>query len=384
MSVNERYSFLRDMQPIPTDNAAAEVRYSPLRHIVVARLKEFIREPEALFWVYGFPIVMTVALGVAFRNQKVEQSVVDVVAGPQAAATEQALLAPAAQERFKAAVFSEEQARLRLRTGKTDLVVAAAKPPAAEGAESTLAEPRYEFFFDPTRPQSMLARSAVDDALQRAAGREDRAVVTPVPVEEAGSRYIDFLVPGLLGMSLMGGGLWGVGFITVDLRIRKLLKRFLATPMKKSHFLAGIMISRLAFMVPEVLVLLVFARYAFGVVNHGSIFAVCVLVLLGAFTFSGVGLLVASRARTLEAVSGLMNLVMLPMWILSGIFFSSERFPEAAQPFIKALPLTPLIEALRAVMLEGASLASQAVRLVILLAWGLVTFVLALKIFRWN
>src|SRR5262249_44023984 len=175
---------------------------------------------------------------------------------------------------------------------------------------------------------------------------------------------------GLLGMSLMGGGLWGVGFAIVDMRIRKVLKRFLATPMRKSDFLLALMVSRMILLAPEVFVLLVFSRLAFGVVIQGSLLAMAVLILLGAVTFAGIGLLVASRAKTLEAVSGLMNLVMLPMWVLSGIFFSPERFPAAAQPFIQALPLTPLIDALRAVSLEGAGLASQWRGLAILAAGG--------------
>jgi ABC-type multidrug transport system permease subunit len=210
------------------------------------------------------------------------------------------------------------------------------------------------------------------------------AHVTEHEFNEPGGRYIDFLVPGLLGMSLMGGGLWGVGFVTVDMRIRKLLKRFVATPMRRSDFLAGVMISRLLFMVPEVLVLLVFARLAFGVVIYGSLLSVLVLILTGAATFAGLGLLIASRARTLEAVSGLMNLVMLPMWLLSGIFFSSERFPGVAQPLIRALPLTALNDSLRAVMQEGATLASQLPQLGILAAWAVVTFALALRWFRWT
>ena len=109
-------------------------------------------------------------------------------------------------------------------------------------------------------------------------------------------------------------------------------------------------------MVPEVLFLLGFSRVAFGVVNHGSIFAVAVLIiLLGAVMFAGIGLLIACRANTIEAVSGLMNLVQLPMWIASGVFFSSERFPDAVQPLIRALPLTAVINSLRSVMLEGAA-----------------------------
>ena len=230
----------------------------------------------------------------------------------------------------------------------------------------------------------MLARNAVDDQLQRAAGRSDVADVKIVEVEEPGGRYIDFLVPGLLGMSLMGGGLWGVGFVTVDMRVRKLLKRFLATPMKKRDFMLGIMISRMLFMVPEVLALLVFARYVFGVVNHGSVLAVTLLILLGATMFSGIGLLIASRAKTIEAISGIMNLIMVPMWIFSGIFFSPERFPAALQPLVQALPLTPLISTLRAVMQEGKSLAELATPIGVMGAWAAVSFVLALKWFRWR
>lgn len=344
--------------------------YWPLGQLILARLREFYREPEAVFWVYGFPILLVVGLGIAFRNQPVEQVTVDVEAGPTAEAIVKAL---SAEDKFKARLVTLEEARLHLRTGRTDLVVRG----------KTSEAPTYEYAYDPTRPPSVLAHNAVDDALQRAAGRKDPVPVTVQAFEEPGGRYIDFLVPGLLGMSLMGGGLWGVGFVTVDMRIRKLLKRFLATPMRKSDFLAGVMVSRLMFMVPEVLVLLIFAWLVFGVVIYGSLLAVVLLILLGAVTFSGLGLLVASRAKTVEAVSGLMNLVMLPMWLLSGIFFSSERFPAAAQPFIKLLPLTALNDALRAVMQEGATLASQWQEIGLLTAWAVVTFALALKLFRW-
>jgi ABC-type multidrug transport system permease subunit len=345
--------------------------YSPLRQLVIARLIEFFREPEALFWVYGFPILMVIALGIAFRNKPVEQVTVDVVLGSEA---ERVVSQLGQTPRFVAAAYSEPESRQRLRTGKTDLVVEIA----------TSSPGTFVYHFDPTRPQSVLARDAVDDALQRAAGRKDVLATKDETQTEPGGRYIDFLIPGLLGMSLMGGGLWGVGFVTVDLRIRKLLKRFLATPMKKRDFLLGIMLSRMVFMVPEVLLLLLFAWLAFGVVIQGSLWAVAFLVVLGAVSFSGIGMLVASRAKTIEAVSGLMNLVMVPMWIFSGIFFSSERFPEAAQPYILALPLTPLIRSLRAVMLEGATLWSQAGMIAILMAYAVVSFALAVRWFRWN
>jgi ABC-type multidrug transport system permease subunit len=358
------------------NDATEPRRYWPLWELTLARLRGFYREPEALFWVYGFPILMVIALGIAFRNKPVERITVDVQEPADGTSTgaEFVRTALAGDERFVVRFNDAETCRVRLRTGKTELVVV----PPANG------ETGYRYTFDPTRPESLLARNKVDDALQRAAGRKDVLPVADQELNEPGGRYIDFLVPGLLGMSLMGGGLWGVGFATVDLRIRKVLKRFLATPMRKSDFLASVLLSRLLFMITEMVVLIVFVRLAFGVVIRGSPLAVAALILVGALTFSGIGLLVASRARTLEAVSGLMNLVMLPMWVLSGIFFSSERFPEAAQPFIKALPLTPLIDALRAVSLEGASLASQWLELSILAAWGVGSFALALRWFRWT
>jgi ABC-type multidrug transport system permease subunit len=351
--------------PKPARSAA------PLWNLVVARLREFYREPEAVFWVYGFPIVMIVALGIAFRSQTVATHAVDIQAGPHAARLQEEL---SKQEKFKVEIHDAETCRVRLRRGKSALTVVVQEGP----------KPTYEYWCSPTSPEGLLVRKLVDDVLQQDAGRKDPLPVKLEELNEPGGRYIDFLVPGLLGMSLMGGGLFGVGFVTVDMRIRKLLKRFLATPMKKRDFLAGLMISRLFFMIPEVLVVLVFAWLAFGVYIYGSLLAVVVLIFVGAFCFAGVGLLVGSRVRTLEAASGLLNLVMMPMWLFSGVFFSSERFPDVVQPFVQALPLTPLNNALRAVMLEGASLASQLPAIGILAAWGIVSFALALRWFRWS
>ena len=336
----------------------------------MARLREFCREPAAIFWVYVFPLIMVVALGVAFRNRPLERFEVAVEAERASGDSRHGELAK--DERFKVRVADAAAVRRELRTGKADLVIVA------------LPAGGYEYLYDPTRPGSLLARDAANDVLQRSAGRRDAVETHNREFVEPGGRYIDFLVPGLLGMGLMGGGLWGVGFAIVDMRIRKLLKRYLATPMRRGDFLAGIMLSRLVFTVPEVAILLLFAHLFFGVVNHGSYLTVGLLILLGAFQFAGIGLLVASRAETLETVSGLMNLVMLPMWIASGIFFSVDRFPQAVQPAIQALPLTPLIDALRRVMLEGAGLASISLQLALIAAWGVITFALALRWFRWT
>jgi len=353
------------------NQAATSRRYSPLWELVLARLREFYREPEAVFWVYGFPILMVIALGIAFRNKPVEQIPVDVQDGPQAAEVKQLLEMDA---RLLVRVQDEATCLRRWQSGKTDAVVIPLSGPG----------PRYRLLHDTTRLESQLARSLVNERLAQPTTPAESALVSEVEQQEPGSRYVDFLVPGLLGMSLMGGGLWGVGFVIVDMRIRKLLKRLLATPMKRGEFLAAIMISRLCFMVPEVLIMLGFTWLTFGVVIRGSLLALVFLVFLGAFAFAGIGLLVASRAKTMESVSGLMNLIMLPMWMLSGIFFSYERFPDVALPFIRVLPLTALNDALRAVMLEGQPLAEQGLRLGILTGWGVVSFVLALRWFRWQ
>ncbi len=346
-------------------------RYSPLVNLTVARMREFLREPEAVFWTYVFPLVLVAALGVAFRNRPLDAVRVVVENG---AAAESVRTALSGDSRFRIVVCGEPRGRLELRTGRADvMVVASAGTPA-----------RYEYFYDPTRTESVLARNAVDDALQRKAGRRDAAEASDHPLNEPGGRYVDFLVPGLLGMGLMGGGMWGVGFAVVDMRIRKLLKRYVATPMKRSHFMVALVVSRLLFTLTEVLLLLLFARLVFGVVSQGSYLAIGLLIFLGSLEFSGIGLLVACRAKTIETVSGLMNAAMLPMWIGSGIFFSTERFPAAAQPVLALLPLNPLIHALRTIMLEGASLWSLWADVAIVAAWAGVSIILALRWFRWN
>lgn len=343
----------------------------PVLALTKARLTEFIRRPETLFWVYGFPLIMVAVLGIAFRNRPVEVIDVDLV---EDRASSQIVNALDDDDRIRTHRYTLDECRKRLRTGKTSLMIIA----SGDGLNG------IEYHFDPQRPGSIEARNLVENRLQISAGRNDVIKTTDVEFAEQGGRYVDFLVPGLLGMSLMGGGLWGVGFAIVDMRIRKLLKRFMATPMRRPHFLLAMMLSRLVFMIPQVIILLLFAYMFFGVKVYGSWPAVVFLIFLGAFEFASVGLLVGARAQTLETVSGLMNLIMLPMWTLSGVFFSYQRFPEIVQPFIRWLPLTPIIDALRGVMLDGKPLSAMNYELTIMTVWLIVTFVIALAIFRWN
>lgn len=342
----------------------------PLIELTATRVREFLREREAVFWVFVFPVLMTFALGIAFRNTAPEQTPVAIEATMDAKANETAQLLSGAPE-ITATVMSASEAAQALRSGTVSIVV-------------TPSSDSFEYRFDPTRPESRTARLLVDDVLQRGKGRADVAKVGEEKITEPGARYVDFLVPGLIGMNLMGSGLWGLGFTVVIARTRRILKRFAATPMRRSHYLLSFMLSRLVFLVLEVAAVVIFAWLVFGFTVRGSWLSLTLITILGGFTFSGIGLLIAARPTTIEGVSGLMNFVMLPMWLLSGTFFSSERFPEVLQPFIQALPLTALNNLLRAVMNEGAGLSSNWIPIAILLAWCLVSFVVALKIFKWQ
>ncbi|HKR01009.1 MAG TPA: ABC transporter permease, partial [Pyrinomonadaceae bacterium] len=311
---------------------AREGRLHPLVELTMARVREFLREPEVAFWVFAFPILLVCALGIAFRNTGPEKVLVAVERSDANATASSALFDSLSRSAdITATQLSPEEARQALRSGKVALVV---RPKSeAQGAGQPAS---FDYRFDPTRPESRQARLVVDDALQRAAGRADVVRAGDETFTEPGARYIDFLIPGLLGMNLMGSGLWGVGFTVVNARMRKLLKRFAATPMRRSHYLLSFVLSRLLFLVLEVAVVIAFAWFAFGFTVRGSFLEMTFVLVLGALTFAGIGLLVAARPRTIEGVSGLMNLVMMPMWLLSGTFFSSARFPEFLQPFIKA------------------------------------------------
>ena len=356
----------------PSSKPPRNGRWTGYRRLLIARLLELKREPEVIFWVFGFPVLLALGLGLAFRNKPADTTWVAIVAGPGANDALSLIQGAPRASAIRTAVVPEADAMQGFRLGKYDLVI------VADGKNG------FQYRYDPARPESVLSRAEVDDAVQTAAGRKNPVPTSALATSEPGSRYIDFLIPGLLGMNLMNSGMWGIGFALVDMRQRKLLKRFVGTPMRRSDFLLALTSSRLVLMVIEVVLLLGFGVLAFHMRVLGSIFTILLINTIGAVSFGGLGLLTASRAQKIESVSGLMNLVMMPMWIFSGVFFSSERFPAMLQPFIKLLPLTALNDALRATILQGASLGAQSGRLLVLLLWGGVSFALALRWFRWT
>ncbi len=337
---------------------------SSLFQLTAVRFLLFVREPEAIFWIFVFPILLAVGLGIAFRNRPP-----DVL--PVGATTPQLTQALSAENGLRAATLDQAAGTHALAVG--DILLLANQNSAG-----------VEYKYDDTNPDARIARLLADRAVQAAAGRRDAVRAENELVHETGSRYIDFVVPGLLGMNLMGSAMWGLGFSIVEARQKKLLKRMVASPMPRWQYLAAYILSRLAMLAIEVVVFLGFAWLVFGVPFRGSLWQLGFLCILTSLAFSALGLLVASRAKTMEAVSGLMNLVMLPMWILSGVFFSASRFPAVIQPAVRALPLTAAIDTMRGNMLQGTSLAQMAAPLAILAAWLIVPFAVSLRIFRWR
>jgi ABC-2 type transport system permease protein len=363
-----------DIQTPPEKLATPVVvngRWAGYLAILGARMKELWREPEVIFWVFVFPLLLALGLGIAFRNKPADITSIAVVNNTHAQHVVELLQQSPEKNAIHADVLDESVALDRFRLGQYTLVVT-----ADDGG--------VHYRYDPARPESVLARSQVDDALQAASGRTSPLKAETTQSSEPGARYIDFLIPGLLGMNLMNSGMWGIGFAVVDMRQRKLLKRFVASPMRRTDFLLALGSSRLVLMIIEVALLLGFGVLVFHMKVEGSLLAILFVAALGAVSFGGVGLLTASRAQKIESVSGLINLVMMPMWIFSGVFFSYERFPQIIQPLIKALPLTALNDALRAIILQGASLGSQWLPLGIMAIWGGLSFVIALKWFRWS
>ena len=319
---------------------------SPIVQLTLARFREFIREPEAVFWTFVFPIVVSLALAMAFPSRADSDVLVGLQPGTEADSLRTTLMRSGG---ITIREVRPEDERRALREGVVNVVVVPTDPPT--------------YRFDPAREESRFARAVVDDVLKRAAGRQDPWTAREEPQEVAGSRYIDWFVPGLIGMGLMSNSMWGIGFGIVQARMRKLLKRMIASPMRKSEYLLAQLIARLAFLPAEVLVPLSFAVIAFGMPVNGSAGAIVVTTLVGTLSFGAIGLL---------------------LWILSGVFFSSANFPDAVQPVIHALPLTAQIDALRAIILDGATLADVRGELAVLGIWGVVPFFAALRLFSWR
>lgn len=350
---------------------------SPLLELTRARIVEALRDPTALFWSFGFPIFLVVTLGIAFGGGPKSHNRIGLVCA--APVTENVCAGLKAQLEaeadFEVHPLELAPAKDQLSLGKLDVVLQATHEAAAPGLTTLV------YLFDQNSPEGRTTRLAIRSVLHVPA--EGFAVRDQSHVE-VGRRYVDLLLPGLLALNLMGGGVWGTSFALVDARRRGLLRQFAITPMRRSDYLISYMIARLLFLVFEVIFLLGFGAFAFDTVLRGSWLAIAVMCLLGSFAFTGLGLLISTRTESQEVASGWANAITIPMGLASGVFFDYELFPDFLHPLIRSLPLTALTNGLRGIANQGMGLADTLPQLAILAGWTVVSFVVALRIFRWR
>jgi ABC-type multidrug transport system permease subunit len=358
-----------------------------LRNLVSLQFKEFFREPEIIFWAFVLPIVLAWLLGVAIGSSNGLTRTVGVVESGEAprefwdtwiAGARDALDAAAdataaggrgGGEEISFRVLPRDEAILSLKQGKISLFVE-----RGSGGGSV----RYSF--DARKGEARMTHLLVESALGGGAAATGNAVAA---LEVQGTRYIDYLVPGLLAMDIMSSVLWGIGWVLIEIRIKKLLRRMAATPMHKSMFLFSHFTARLIVNAIEFLALFLFARWYFGVKVQGSVPALVAVFIAGSMAFTGIAIFVSSRTANPRAGNGLINAVTFPMMLLSGIFFSYNHFPEWSIRFVKLLPLTMLADAMRSIFNEGAGFAEVGVPALILAAVGVVFFAAGMKIYKW-
>lgn len=343
-----------------------------LIQLVSLHLKTFFREPGILFWALGFPVVMAWILGIAFSGTKETKASIMMVNATNEASS-----------RLTEKVIGEDiynPSRLKILQGNYNEAITAMR----RGEIELFIELRKDsmvFHYDPMDPDAakvylMLEREFSKNEIVRRKSKVEPLVTT-------GNRYIDFLIPGLLALGIMNSCVWGIGWSLIEMRMKKLLRRMVATPMKKSVFMLSHFIARMFLCVFEALVLLLFARLYFDIRIEGSMFAFILIFLSGMIAFSGIAVLMAAKVANSQIGNGLVNAITLPMMILSGIFFSYQNFPEWVLPVIKILPLTTLADSLRFIFTEGAGIGKIWIHSLVLIVEGVGCYLIGLRIYKW-
>lgn len=342
-----------------------------IRNLVAIQFKEYFREPEVIFWAMIFPILLSWLLGVAIGSGGKQERAVAVI-GAEGAPTDSAVAwieSMVEGAGVKLLPLDKEAALLALKKGKVSVMV-------ERTGEGNL---RYHFDTrnaDAERTWLLMERAAAG----KINGEAESDVTT---LEIPGTRYIDFLVPGLLAMSVMNSALWGVGWSLIEIRMKKFLRRMAATPMNKHLFLGSYFITRLIINGIQFLALYIFVYFYFDVRIQGSIAALITIFVAGNLAFSGIAVLISARTANARVGNGLINAISLPMMLLSGIFFSYHNFPEWTIPLVQKLPLTMLADAMRSIFSEGGGFAQVGIPSTVLALMGMIFIYTGAKIFRW-
>jgi len=374
--------------------------FNQFRQLTSALFRELIREPGILFWGFLFPILMSLGLGLAFtkKSDTIRKVAIITESGSQESSIENAPLdvflnnnckrngdTTSTEWNFRYEIKDDklgnsiflfyymkwEVGMILLKRGTINLLLSSS-------------EDSVSYHFDPMNSDAELTYLKLSSAIGRNNSAQETGNSEIRPMTVTGTRYIDFLVPGLISLGVMMSCMWGISYGIIEKRSKKLLRRLVATPMKKSHFLMALITVRITMNFLESVILLLFSLLVFRISVQGSITALILLYLAGNISFSGIAIFVSSHTSNTEVGNGLINFVVTPMMVLSGIFFSYQNFPEWSLPVIKNLPLTMLTDGIRSVFNEGAGYNEVALPILILTLTGIVFFTAGLKIFKWH
>ena len=376
--------------------------HNQLFELISAYFKEIIREPGVLFWGIAFPILMSLGLGIAFTKKP------DIVRNVALIASSQSV-SRMSDSSDKIISFLQNHAEKTETAGSTSETYKIVIPDAKLGNTTFLFKlttwqnamdllkrgnlsiildeknGQGQYHFDPMNPDAQLTYLKLTELFGEKGRQSNLLKETNVePLTVSGTRYIDFLVPGLIAMGIMMSCMWGLSYGIIDKRSKKLLRRMVATPMRKSYFLIALITVRVGMNFVESSLLFLFAALVFNITIQGNIAALIIIFLAGNIAFAGIAIFISSHTGNTEIGNGLINVVVLPMMVLSGIFFSYHNFPDWSIPFIKLMPLTMLADGIRSIFIEGAGFAQNTVPTIILLAIGVFFFSTGLKLFKWH
>jgi len=350
-----------------------------LKELIVAQFREYWRAPEVLFWTLGFPIMIAGVLGLLYSfKPTVNYKVAFIVEAESAPAGtegmfEKPLSLPGRGIRnVSFEKMTREKAEEAFRSGKVEIIL---RVRADSSASSSI-----EYLFDPVSERAESIYLWVDHLVHEKAPNVKSTVVT---MDQRGSRYIDRLIPGLIALGIMNSTLWGIGWTLIEFRIKKFLRRMIVTPMRKFDFMLSISTVRMSLSMIETGILFLFARYVFDVRFQGKFYLFAMIFLAGHVAFSGLSILLASRTNNTRVGNGLINIVTMPMFLLSGVFFSYHSFPDWMVAIIQFLPLTVLVDSLRDIFLYNADFLAVIFPVTYLFTFGLVLYLLGLKMYRW-
>ncbi len=355
---------------------------------LVIEMKLFLRDRSSVFWTYFFPIFLMLMFGFVFNKPNAIKLTVGWADQDSSEASLQLRQAVSAISVFKLIKGDEKELLDKIDQNKVGLVITIPR-----GYQDSLkrGDAVITLIYNPVQQQLVQLVQPVLQQITNQVGWASMEIKPPIElrtlarqVHHRAQSYIDFLVPGLIGFSLMTTSLFSIGVVVVSYREKGKLRRLAVTPLPKAVFIAGQILNRYFIVLLQAIVLIVLAYFVFDVEIVGSLGTFFAALSLGMLTFISLGYAVASISETPETASGIANVLFLPMTFLSGVYFSVDGFPAFIKPLVEFLPLTHLIRAIRGVFNNGLGLADILPEMGILLVWLIVCFLFSMKKFRWE